>query len=135
MAFAYPVSSSLWLANLFTLYCAFLLIRRLLPYKFSDASSNAGAIGVSVHNVFSVWVILQVLEIFCMYREMQSIVYSTFNFERMYTVLQKMKFIDDKATIDSTKTKKKLVYFLLIYITIICRGYCLTLNFLSENKK
>lgn len=50
-----------------------------------------------------------------MYREMQSIVYSTFNFERMYTVLQKMKFVDDKATIDSTddvkapKTKKELV--------------------------
>lgn len=56
---------------------------------------------MSVNNVFSVWVILQVLEIFCMYHEMQSIVYSTLNFERMYTVLREMKFIDDKAATDS----------------------------------
>jgi len=73
------------------------------------------AIGVSVNNVFSVWVILQVLEIFCMYHEMQSIVYSTFNFERMYTVLRSMRFIDDKAAINSMdvveapKTRKELV--------------------------
>ncbi len=62
-----------------------------------------------MNNVFSVWVILQVLEIFCMYHEMQSIVYSTLNFERMYTVLREMKFIGDKAATDNKapKTKKE----------------------------
>eukprot|EP00986_Skeletonema_menzelii_P006265 scaffold2368_cov147-Skeletonema_menzelii.AAC.4 len=46
---------------------------------------------------------------------MQSIVYSTFNFERMYTVLRSMRFIDDKAAINSMdvveapKTRKELV--------------------------
>ncbi|KAL7544520.1 hypothetical protein ACHAWF_007896 [Thalassiosira exigua] len=47
-------------------------------------------IGVSVQNVFAVWVILQIMEIFCMYHEMRSVVYKTFNFERMYTVLGKL---------------------------------------------
>ena len=45
------------------------------------------AVGVSVQNVLSVWIILQIAEIFCMYHEMRSVVYKTFNFERMYTVL------------------------------------------------
>lgn len=35
------------------------------------------------------------MEIFCMYHEMQSIVYKTFNFERMYTVLGKLT-LDEK---------------------------------------
>ncbi|KAL3764611.1 hypothetical protein ACHAW5_000486 [Stephanodiscus triporus] len=45
------------------------------------------AVGVSVQNVFAIWVILQIAEIFCMYHEMRSVEYKTFNFERMYTVL------------------------------------------------
>mmetsp|Transcript_28729 Transcript_28729/g.44390 ORF Transcript_28729/g.44390 Transcript_28729/m.44390 type:complete len:629 (+) Transcript_28729:212-2098(+) len=67
------------------------------------------AVGVSVNNVFSVWVILQVMEIFCMYHEMQSIVYSTLNFERMHTVLREMKFIDDNSAdvVKPPKTKKE----------------------------
>ena len=32
-------------------------------------------------------VALQVLEIFCMYHEIKSVVYKTFNFERMHAVL------------------------------------------------
>mmetsp|Transcript_18927 Transcript_18927/g.39870 ORF Transcript_18927/g.39870 Transcript_18927/m.39870 type:complete len:694 (-) Transcript_18927:53-2134(-) len=48
------------------------------------------AVGVSVQNVFAVWVVLQIMEIFCMYHEMRSVVYKTFNFERMYTVLGKL---------------------------------------------
>ena len=73
----------------------------------SGISSDTGAVGVSVNNVFSVWVILQVMEIFCMYHEMQSIVYSTLNFERMHTVLREMKFIDD-ISIDSADVVKPL---------------------------
>ena len=42
---------------------------------------------MSVQNVFTVWIILQIAEIFCMYHEMRSVEYKTFNFERMYTVL------------------------------------------------
>lgn len=48
------------------------------------------AVGVSVQNVFAVWVVLQIMEIFCMYHEMRSVVYKTFNFERMHTVLGKL---------------------------------------------
>ena len=47
-------------------------------------------------------------------------------------------FIDAGTGFSSAKIeedKKKYIFFLLIYITIICRGYCLTLNFLSESKK
>lgn len=57
----------------------------------------SGAIGVSVQNVFAVWVILQIMEIFCMYHEMRSIVYKTFNFERMYTVLGKLLPDENKS--------------------------------------
>mmetsp|Transcript_11797 Transcript_11797/g.25358 ORF Transcript_11797/g.25358 Transcript_11797/m.25358 type:complete len:354 (+) Transcript_11797:1-1062(+) len=53
------------------------------------------AVGVSVQNVFAVWVVLQIMEIFCMYHEMRSIVYKTFNFERMYTVLGKLLVEDN----------------------------------------
>lgn len=53
------------------------------------------AVGVSVQNVFSVWIILQIMEIFCMYHEMRSVVYKTFNFERMYTVLGKLLLEED----------------------------------------
>ncbi|KAL9190253.1 hypothetical protein ACHAXT_007464 [Thalassiosira profunda] len=48
------------------------------------------AVGVNVQNVLGVWIVLQMMEIFCMYYEMRSIVYKTFNFERMYTVLGKL---------------------------------------------
>ena len=66
----------------------------------------AGAIGVSVNNVLMIWVILQIGEIFCMYKEMQSIVYSTLNFERMYTVLRGMKFTGEPITVDNTDMVK-----------------------------
>eukprot|EP00569_Conticribra_weissflogii_P019920 CAMPEP_0171425614 /NCGR_PEP_ID=MMETSP0881-20121228/3443_1 /TAXON_ID=67004 /ORGANISM="Thalassiosira weissflogii, Strain CCMP1336" /LENGTH=702 /DNA_ID=CAMNT_0011944973 /DNA_START=44 /DNA_END=2149 /DNA_ORIENTATION=+ len=52
------------------------------------------AVGVSVQNVFAVWIALQIMEIFCMYHEMRSVVYKTFNFERMYTVLEDI-LLDD----------------------------------------
>lgn len=64
------------------------------------------AIGVSVNNVVTVWVILQVMEIFCMYHEIRSIVYSTLNFERMYNVLKEMRCTEDTDIVD-TNTKKK----------------------------
>ena len=33
------------------------------------------------------------------------------------------------------RIRKKFLYFLLIYITIICRGYCLTPDFFLEAEK
>jgi hypothetical protein len=54
-----------------------------------------GAVGVSVQNVFAVWVTLQIAEIFCMYHEMRSVEYKTFNFERMYTVLGDLTLDDN----------------------------------------
>jgi len=53
------------------------------------------AVGVSVQNVFAVWIVLQIMEIFCMFHEMRSVVYKTFNFERMYTVLGKLLLEED----------------------------------------
>jgi len=53
------------------------------------------AVGVSVQNVLSVWIMLQIAEIFCMYHEMRSVVYKTFNFERMYTVLGDLMLEED----------------------------------------
>lgn len=59
------------------------------------------AVGVSVQNVFAVWIVLQIMEIFCMYHEMHSVVYKTFNFERMYTVLgELLSDEDDTGVID-----------------------------------
>ena len=71
-----------------------------------------GVVGVSVNNVFSVWVILQVIEIFCMWHEIRSIVYTTLNFERMYTVLEEMRFddkniVNDSMDIDNNTSKEK----------------------------
>ena len=56
------------------------------------------AIGISVQNVLAVWIILQICEIFCMYHEMRSIAYKTFNFERMYTVLGELLVEDADAS-------------------------------------
>lgn len=53
------------------------------------------AVGISVQNVLAVWIILQIMEIFCMYHEMRSIAYKTFNFERMYTVLGELLLEDE----------------------------------------
>lgn len=59
------------------------------------------SVGVSVQNVFAVWIVLQVMEIFCMYHEMRSVVYKTFNLERMYSVLGKL-LLDDNAAEDAS---------------------------------
>jgi len=56
------------------------------------------AVGISVQNVLTVWIILQIAEIFCMYHEMRAIAYKTFNFERMYTVLGQLKLDEDDAS-------------------------------------
>jgi hypothetical protein len=61
-----------------------------------------GAVGVSVQNVFAIWVILQIAEIFCMYHEMRSVEYKTFNFERMYTVLGDL-MLDEEDGTDANK--------------------------------
>ena len=61
---------------------------------------NAGCVGVSVQNVFAVWIVLQIMEIFCMYHEMRSVVYKTFNFERMYSLLDTLLL--DKPAADGT---------------------------------
>jgi hypothetical protein len=66
---------------------------------------NAGAVGVSVKNVFAVWIILQVLEIFCMHKEIRAVVYKTFNFERMYTLLGEMLEDDNDSGVTSVKLK------------------------------
>ena len=55
------------------------------------------AIGVSVQNVLTVWSVLQMMEIFCMYHEIRSIVYQTLNFERMYTVLGRLLSANDES--------------------------------------
>merc|ERR1711862_569614 len=57
--------------------------------------------GVSVQNVFAVWFGLQIMEIFCMFREMRSIVYQTFNFERMHTVLNQLTTDDGRVNASS----------------------------------
>ena len=65
-----------------------------------------GAVGVSVKNVLSVWIILQVMEIFCMHKEIRAVVYKTFNFERLYTVLGEMlEDNDDGSGVTSVKLK------------------------------
>ena len=69
-----------------------------------------GAIGVSVQNVFAVWVVLQIMEIFCMYHEMRSVVYKTFNFERMYTVLDKI-LLDGNGINGSASVENKYFRF------------------------
>lgn len=68
--------------------------------------SLSRAIGVSVQNVFTVWVILQIMEIFCMYHEMQAIVYKTFNFERMYSVLGELLDEGANSSADDNAGKK-----------------------------
>ena len=64
-----------------------------------------GAVGVSVKNVFAVWIVLQVLEIFCMHKEIRAVVYKTFNFERMYTLLGEMLEDDNDSGVTSVKLK------------------------------
>ena len=61
---------------------------------------------MSVQNVFAVWVVLQIMEICCMYHEMRSVVYKTFNFERMHTVLGKLLLNgnDDKGANTSAES-------------------------------
>lgn len=44
------------------------------------------AVGVSVRSVLSVWILLQILEIFCMYHEIRSVEFRMLNFERMWSV-------------------------------------------------
>lgn len=68
-------------------------------------SHLSGAVGVSVKNVFAVWIILQVLEIFCMHKEIRAVVYKTFNFERMYTLLGEMLEDDNDSGVTSVKLK------------------------------
>ena len=58
------------------------------------------AIGVSVQNVLTVWSVLQLMEIFCMYHEIRSIVYQTLNFERMYTVLGRLLSVNDESGVN-----------------------------------
>ncbi len=55
---------------------------------------------MSVQNVFAVWITLQIAEIFCMYHEMRSVEYKTFNFERMYTVLGDLMLDDEEGDDD-----------------------------------
>jgi hypothetical protein len=45
------------------------------------------------------------MEIFCMYNEIRAVVYKTFNFERMYTLLGEMLEDDDNSGITSVKLK------------------------------
>eukprot|EP00804_Cyclotella_cryptica_P009850 CCRYP_014142-RB/>CCRYP_014142-RB protein AED:0.03 eAED:0.03 QI:1144/1/1/1/1/1/3/331/415 len=66
------------------------------------------AVGVSVQNVFAVWIILQIMEIFCMYNEIRAVVYKTFNFERMYTLLNEL-LPDDDCNSDVTSVKLKTI--------------------------
>lgn len=65
-----------------------------------------GAVGVGVSNVLSVWIILQVMEIYCMHKEIRAVVYKTFNFERMYTLLGEMlEDNDDGSGVTTVKLK------------------------------
>jgi len=51
-----------------------------------------GFIGTSVQAVFSVWILLQVMEVFCVYKEIRSVVFRMLNFERLWIVVN--KFLD-----------------------------------------
>ena len=50
-------------------------------------------IGTSVKAVFSVWILLQVLEVFCVYKEIRAVVFKMLNFERLWLVVN--KFIEN----------------------------------------
>lgn len=65
------------------------------------------AVGVSVQNVLLVWIILQIAEIICMYHEMRSVVYKTFNFERMYTVLGDLMLEEDGVDEDEGTSQQQ----------------------------
>mmetsp|Transcript_32967 Transcript_32967/g.48369 ORF Transcript_32967/g.48369 Transcript_32967/m.48369 type:complete len:778 (+) Transcript_32967:148-2481(+) len=45
------------------------------------------AVGVSVKSVLTVWILLQAVEIFCMYHEIRSVIYSVLNYERLCSVV------------------------------------------------
>eukprot|EP00559_Dactyliosolen_fragilissimus_P000931 CAMPEP_0184856384 /NCGR_PEP_ID=MMETSP0580-20130426/1572_1 /TAXON_ID=1118495 /ORGANISM="Dactyliosolen fragilissimus" /LENGTH=670 /DNA_ID=CAMNT_0027351385 /DNA_START=274 /DNA_END=2286 /DNA_ORIENTATION=+ len=47
------------------------------------------AVGISVKSVLAVWITLQIIEIFCMYKEIRSVVFSMLNFERMWSVVDR----------------------------------------------
>lgn len=46
------------------------------------------AVGTSVRSIVSVYVVLQILEIFCMYRQLRNVQYRVLNFERLVSVTQ-----------------------------------------------
>lgn len=46
-------------------------------------------IGVSVKNVLSAWILLQVCEIACMYKEINAVVFRVLNYERMWSIVDK----------------------------------------------
>ena len=45
-------------------------------------------IGTSVKSVVAIYAVLQVLEIFCMYRQLRNVVYRVLNFERLVTIAE-----------------------------------------------
>jgi len=57
--------------------------------------SLSRAVGVSVKSVLSVWILLQAVEIFCMYHEIRSVVFRMLNFERLYHVVD--EFVSSSA--------------------------------------
>ena len=48
-----------------------------------------GSIGTSVQAVLSVWISLQIVEVFCVYKEIRSVVFRMLNFERLWIVVNK----------------------------------------------
>jgi len=59
--------------------------------------SLSRAVGVSVKSVLSVWILLQAVEIFCMYHEIRSVVFRMLNFERLYHVVD--EFVSSAADV------------------------------------
>ncbi|VEU41597.1 unnamed protein product [Pseudo-nitzschia multistriata] len=71
-------------------------------------------IGTSVKNVMSTYFMLQILEIFCLYRQIRGVEYKVMNFERMTKVVGSfLDVVDDtdcttaKSNTNSTVTEKK----------------------------
>lgn len=58
-------------------------------YIFLSFSTKSETIGTSVEAVFSVWVILQILEVSCVYKEIRAVVFKMLNFERLWLVVNK----------------------------------------------
>jgi hypothetical protein len=58
-----------------------------LTHEVFPPHSLIGTVGTSVPTVLSLWIFLQVIEMFCMYKEIRAVVFRMLNFERLCFVI------------------------------------------------